>query len=87
MSRDILFVAIGAAGMFLILKILFSTGAASGSTSKAAMNLLKTQQAVNLIMTNEFRELAKTQQFRTLAATLAANELNVLQNVMTLKTL
>lgn len=82
MSRDILFALIGAAAMFLLMRILSST-MSGGNTSKAAMELLKTQQAANLILTNEFRELAKTPQFKTLATTLAANELNILSNAMT----
>jgi len=85
MNRDILFALLGAAAMFLILKLLSSRGIAGGDTSKAAIDLLKTQQAMNLILTNEFRELAKTAQFKTLVATLAANELNVLQSAMTTK--
>lgn len=84
MSRDLLFIAIGALGMFLIVKIL-SSGAASGNTSKAVTNLIKTQQAVNLAMTNEFRELVKTPQFKMLVKTLAANELKALENAMSLK--
>jgi len=82
MSRDILFALIGAAAMFLLMRILSST-MASGNTSKAAMELLKTQQAANLILTNEFRELAKTPQFKALATSLAANEINALSNAMT----
>ncbi len=85
MSRDLLFIAIGALGMFLLVKILSSGAVSGGSTSKAAMNLLKTQQAVNLMLTNEFRELVKTPQFKTLVKTLAANELNALENAMSLK--
>jgi hypothetical protein len=82
MSRDILFALIGAAAMFLIMRILASS-MVTGNTSKAVIDLLKTQQAANLILTNEFRELAKTNQFKTLAKTLAANEINALSNAMT----
>jgi len=85
MSRDLLFIAIGALGMFLIVKILSSGAATGGGTSKAVMNLIKTQQAVNLAMTNEFRELVKTPQFKMLVKTLAANELKALENAMALK--
>ena len=84
MSRDILFIAIGGLGVFLLMKIL-SSGAASGNTSKAVMNLIKTQQAVNLALTNEFRELVKTPQFKAMVKTLAANEFNTLSDAMTLK--
>ena len=84
MIRDILFIAIGGFGMFLLMKIL-SSGAACGNTSKAVMNLIKTQQAVNLAMTNEFRELVRTPQFKMLVKTLAANELKALENAMSLK--
>jgi len=85
MSRDILFALLGAAAMFLILKLISDRGIKGGGTSKAAIELMKTPQAMNVIMTNEFRELAKTSQFKTLVATLAANELNVLQGAMTTK--
>lgn len=84
--RNILFVVLGMFLMYLILKIISSKALSGSGTSKAAMNVLKTQQAANLIMTNEFRELSRTPEFKFLMKTLAANEINAMTNAMALKT-
>jgi hypothetical protein len=86
MGKNILFVLLGAFLMYLVLKIISSRALTGSGTSKAAMNVLKTQQAANLIMTNEFRELARTAEFKYLLKTLAANEINAMTNAMALKT-
>ena len=85
MKREIIFLLLGAALGIIVLKIISGRNVIQGSTSKAAIDVLKTPQAINVMLTNEFRELAKTVQFRTLMKTLAANEINALSNAMTVK--
>ena len=86
MGKNILFLVLGAFLMYLVLKIISSKALSGSGTSKAAIDLLKTQQAANLILTNEFRELSRTPQFKFLLKTLAANEINAMTNAMALKT-
>ena len=73
--RPILWVAVGAAAMFIILRVMAGKSTSTSGTFAAFKSLSKTQQASNLIRTNEFRELIRTSEFRTLVRTLAEDQL------------
>jgi hypothetical protein len=72
-SRAILWIVVGMIIMYLLSKILYTTGVTAGS-SKKLKALLRTQQVANLIRTNEFREVVRTGEFRNYIGTLAAEE-------------
>jgi hypothetical protein len=74
MSRILLWIVVGAAIMFVLLKILSKTSESTDNGEKLKA-LLKTQQVPNLMRTNEFRELAKTKEFQRYAASLAKDQI------------
>ena len=79
--RPIWYILIGAAGMFILLKILAKTMPTSGSTQKLKV-LLSTPQASNLIKTNEFRELVKTKEFLSFALALGEEEVGAMSQAI-----
>ena len=74
--KYLIYLLVGMAAMYAVLKLLSRKGTNEprGNTSKAASNLLKTQETANLVRTNEFRELVKTNEFRSFISTLARDE-------------
>jgi hypothetical protein len=73
---------VGAAVMFVLLKIISKTAESSDNGEKLKA-LLKTQQVANLMRTNEFRELAKTKEFQRYAASLAKDQVAELARTLT----
>jgi hypothetical protein len=84
--RPIFWIAIGAAIMFVLLKVLSNASATMSSSTARFKILAKTPQASNLIRTNEFRELIRTSQFKNFVLSLAAEEVSTIANAMTLST-
>lgn len=82
-GRYLLFMALGAFLMFIILKIIASGKAYKSEATKEFIALAKTGEAYNLLRTNEFRELAKTTEFRNLVGTLAKEQVNALATALT----
>ena len=81
--RTLLWIGVGAAIMFVILKYMASSEVNSSGTVLAFKDLAKTQEVANLIRTNEFRELIKTSEFKTLVKTLSKDYLVEMAKTMT----
>jgi len=81
--RPILWIAVGAGIMFVLLKVLAAREITAGGTFAAFKDLSKTQQAANLVRTNEFHELVKTSAFKTLIKTLAEDQLITMAKMLT----
>jgi hypothetical protein len=73
--RITLYILIGMALMYVILKVLSVLPDKSSGTAAAAKTLIMSTQFYNLTKTNEFRELAKMPEFITLLSTLAEDQL------------
>jgi hypothetical protein len=74
--RITLYVLIGMALMYVILKVLSKLPDKSSETAAAAKTLILSTQFYNLTKTNEFRELAKMPEFSVLLSTLAEDQLS-----------
>lgn len=77
-----LYILIGMALMYAILKVLSALPDKSSDTAAAAKTLIMSSQFYNLTKTNEFRELAKMPEFTTLLSTLAEDELSSISQQM-----
>jgi predicted membrane channel-forming protein YqfA (hemolysin III family) len=73
--RITLYILLGMALMYIILKLLSKMPDKSDQTTAAAKTLLLSVQFYNLTRTNEFRELAKMPEFTTLLETLTEDTL------------
>jgi hypothetical protein len=78
-----LYIIIGAAGMYLILKALSKLPDKSSDISKYAKQVMQTQQFTNLTRTNEFRELLKIPETRNLLLSLAEDQLKTFSQSIT----
>jgi hypothetical protein len=78
-----LYIILGAAGMYLILKALSKLPDKSSEVSKYATQVMGTVQFRNLAFTNEFRELIKTDEARHLLGALADEQLKTFATSIT----
>ena len=81
--KNLIYVAIGAFLMYIVLKILSSRDVTGSSDTTAQfMALAKTPQMMNLVRTNEARELVKTPEFKQLVKTLANDQAAALSTAL-----
>jgi hypothetical protein len=80
--KNIWWILLGAAIMFILLKLLAGKSNVTSDTNKRLKELAFTVQARNLIMTNEFRELVKTKEFKRFIASAGEDYLKTVSNAL-----